>query len=312
MIFRFLQTVTPLEVDTEYIKHVNDSIQEAALQMIEQMKMDPKNFVNEMIHSFGVFALKLLSAIIIYLVGAWIIRRIKKRLKRVFEKRNADDALASFVSSLVSITLTLILIVITVSALGINTTSIAALLAAGGMAIGMALSGTVSNFAGGLMLMIFKPFKAGDFIEAQGHKGTVKEVTIVNTKIVTYDNRLIILPNGSLSNGNIDNYSSIGVRRAEFSINMEYGTDADKCMEAILSILKSDDRVLNAEIPNAADPYVVLYSLSDNYIVFTARVWVTYDNYWSVIYDMNKALYDGLPEKGFNFAHPHMNIIIKN
>ena len=106
MIFRFLQTVTPLEVDTEYIKHVNDSIQEAALQMIEQMKMDPKNFVNEMIHSFGVFALKLLSAIIIYLVGAWIIRRIKKRLKRVFEKRNADDALASFVSSLVSITLT--------------------------------------------------------------------------------------------------------------------------------------------------------------------------------------------------------------
>ena len=153
------------------------------------------------------FGLKVLAALAIYIIGAWLIKKITKMVSKGLEKKASDAALASFVKSLVSITLWVLLIIITVGALGINTTSLAALLAAGGMAIGMALSGTVQNFAGGIMLLVFKPIKAGDFIEAQGFTGTVSEINITSTKLVTLDNRVVFIPNGALSSGNINNFS---------------------------------------------------------------------------------------------------------
>ncbi len=305
----FLQTTT---VDPEAVVNVNDSIKAATSNLIAQVKDDPNTFLQDLLQSAIDFGLKLLAAIVIYLVGAWIIKRIKNGLGKVFAKRNTEGTLASFITSLVSITLTVLLIVITIGTLGINTTSLAALLAAGGMAIGMALSGTVSNFAGGLMLLVFKPFKAGDFICAQGYSGTVKEVTIVNTKMVTTDNRVIVIPNGTLSNGNIDNYSALSLRRVDIEVGVEYGTDADKCMELLRDIVKDDKRILDSKHRGAQDPFVALLSMNDSNVSFVVRVWVKSADYWPVKFELNKNIYDTLPKKGIDFAFPHMDVTIRS
>lgn len=304
----FLQTT----IDPNTIISVNDSIKAATSNLITQVKEDPNAFLQELLQSAINFGLKLLAAIIIYFVGAWIIRRVKKGLKKLFIKRQTEPTLATFVTSLVSITLTVLLIVITIGTLGINTTSLAALLAAGGMAIGMALSGTVSNFAGGLMILVFKPFKAGDFINAQGYSGTVKEVTIVNTKIITPDNREITIPNGALSNGNIDNYSAKPIRRLDIEIALAYDTDAEKCIASIQKILNADKRVLDSKTDGAADPIAVLSAMNDSTITFLARVWIQSTDYWPVKFDLNKALFTELPKQGFQFDYPHMNVTINN
>lgn len=305
-------TIPQTTVNPDEIINVNDSLKVVADTILEQVKNDPNAFLQDLMQKGIDFGMKLLAALAIYFIGAWIIRRIKKVLGRMFLKHGTEGTLSSFVTSLVTITLTVILIIITIGTLGINTTSIAALLAAGGMAIGMALSGTVSNFAGGLMLLIFKPFKAGDFICAQGYSGTVKEVTIVNTKIVTLDNRVIVIPNGALSNGNIDNYSSLPLRRVDFELNVAYGTDSEKCMKAILEIAGKDKRILTAKKEKgAADPFVALSAMNDSTITFTVRLWVKSTDYWPVKFDMNNAFYSQLPESGIQFAYPHMNVTIE-
>lgn len=305
-------TFLQVTVDPNTVIKVNDSIKAVTDDLINQVKEDPDTFLQNLMQSAIDFGLKLLAAIVIYIVGAWLIKRIKKWLGKLFIRRNTEPTLSSFITSLVSITLTVLLIVITIGTLGINTTSLAALLAAGGMAIGMALSGTVSNFAGGLMILVFKPFKAGDFINAQGYSGTVREVSIVNTKIVTPDNRVIIIPNGALSNGNIDNYSTQNIRRLDIELNMAYDTDADKCIAAILAILNSDPRVLDAGTEGASDPISVISSMNDSTVTFLARVWVNSADFWPVKFDLNKILFTELPKQGFTFEYPHMNISINS
>ena len=308
MFMVFLQTT----IDPATVINVNDSIKAVTTTLISQVKEDPNTFLHDLLQSAIDFGLKLVAAIAIYIIGAWLIKRVKIWLGKMFTKRKTEATLSTFITSLVSITLTVLLIVITIGTLGINTTSLAALLAAGGMAIGMALSGTVSNFAGGLMILVFKPFKAGDFISAQGFSGTVKEVSIVNTKIVTPDNRVIIIPNGALSNGNIDNYSAKSIRRLDIEIQLAYDTDADKCIASILDILKADERILDIKTKGAADPMAVLSAMNDSTITFLARVWVKSPDYWPVKFDLNKALFTELPKLGFHFEYPHMNVTINS
>jgi len=297
-------------VDPDKVINVNDTLKAVTSNLISQVKEDPNTFLQDLLQSAIDFGLKLLAAIAIYIVGAWLIKRVKNWMNKLFTKRNTEATLSTFISSLVSITLTVLLIIVTIGALGINTTSFAAILAAGGMAIGMALSGTVSNFAGGLMILVFKPFKAGDFICAQGFSGTVKEVSIVNTKITTPDNRVIIIPNGALSNGNIDNYSVKSIRRLDIELHMAYGTDADKCIEAILKILHADGRVLDTKTKGASDPMAVLSALNDSTVTFMARVWVKSSEFWPLKWDLNKALFTDLPKQGFMFEYPHMNVTL--
>jgi small conductance mechanosensitive channel len=297
-------------VDPDKVINVNDTLKAVTSNLISQVKEDPNTFLQDLLQSAIDFGLKLLAAIAIYIVGAWLIKRVKIWMNKLFTKRNTEATLSTFISSLVSITLTVLLIIVTIGALGINTTSFAAILAAGGMAIGMALSGTVSNFAGGLMILVFKPFKAGDFICAQGFSGTVKEVSIVNTKITTPDNRVIIIPNGALSNGNIDNYSVKSIRRLDIELHMAYGTDADKCIEAILKILHADGRVLDTKTKGASDPMAVLSALNDSTVTFMARVWVKSSEFWPLKWDLNKALFTELPKQGFLFEYPHMNVTL--
>jgi len=305
----FLQT-TPIDPGT--VINVNDSLKAVTSTIIDKVKEDPNSFVQDLLQSAINFGLKLLAAIAIYIVGAWLIKRVKKALGKMFTRRNTEATLATFVTSLVSITLTVLLIVIAIGTLGINTTSLAALLAAGGMAIGMALSGTVSNFAGGLMLLVFKPFKAGDFINAQGYSGTVKEVSIVNTKIVTTDNRVIVIPNGTLSNGNIDNYSAMPLRRVDLEVHVEYGTDADLCMNLLRSIITDDKRILDSKTNGAQDPFIALLSMNDSNISFITRSWVNAADYWPVKFELNKKIYELLPQKGIQFAYPQLNVTIKS
>lgn len=256
------------------------------------------------------FGLKVLAALAIYIIGAWLIKKITKMVSKGLEKKASDAALASFVKSLVSITLWVLLIIITVGALGINTTSLAALLAAGGMAIGMALSGTVQNFAGGIMLLVFKPIKAGDFIEAQGFTGTVSEINITSTKLVTLDNRVVFIPNGALSSGNINNFSVKDLRRVDINVSVAYGTDIEKAKATVLDIIKSNPKTLNAGTPGAANPFVALLTLGESTITLVTRTWVKAEDYWDVYFWINENLYTRLPESGIEFSYPQVTVNI--
>ncbi len=286
-------------------------MEESAQETLSYIVSTPLNeMLPELLNKALNFGLKVLAALIIYAIGAWLIKWIKKIMSGMFERKHTEKAVASFVSSLVSISLTVILILVVVSALGINTTSIAALLAAGGMAIGMALSGTVQNFAGGIMIMIFKPFKAGDFIVAQGYSGTVTNVSIVNTTLTTTDNRCVILPNGTLSSGSIDNYSQNPLRRIEWSVGVTYGTDAEDVKKALQSIINDDKRIRWVANGAPADPFYALNSLKDSSVEFIVRAWVQQSDYWDVYFQTNEKIYTELPKKGIVFPFPQMDVHI--
>lgn len=253
------------------------------------------------------FGLKVLAALIIYGIGAWLIRKVKGILSKIFERKGTDAAVASFTMSITSIALTLVLIIITIGVLGIDTTSFAALLAGGGMAIGLALNGTVQNFAGGIMLLIFKPFKSGDFIEAQGYSGTVSEVTITSTKLVTVDNRVIIIPNGALSNGTINNYSDQKIRRVDINVDVEYGSSSEEVKAILYSLIKDDTRILNEPAP----PFIALSALKESGVQFTLRLWVNSSDYWNVFFELTEKIYNELPKNDIKFPFPQLDINIK-
>ena len=308
-----------------------DSVKQATADIIRQIQTDPSTFWNELMRSAIDFGLRVLVALIIYVIGIYLIRWVKKLLDKAYAKRKTEKTLASFITSFVSISLTILLIVITVSTLGVDTTSLAALLAAGGMAIGMALSGTVQNFAGGIMLLAFKPFKAGDFIEAQGFSGSVVEVNITSTKILTTDNCVVVLPNGALSNGTIKNYTGRPLRRVEWLVSVGYGTDAEAFKQAVLDMLNANERILKADTNMAKlykeldiskyqlstvgykmkaipEPFVALKELNDSNITFVVRAWVRSTDYWDVYFGMEQLFYTELPKQGFKFAYPHVTV----
>ena len=302
-----------------------DSIHQITHTMLQQAVSDPQTFWSDMGQQAIHFGIKVLMALIIFALGYWMTRLVKKVLVGFFKRHHTERTIASFVISLVNIVLMTVLVIITISTLGIDTTSFAALLAAGGMAIGMALSGTVQNFAGGIMLLAFKPFKAGDFIEAQGYMGTVMSVSIVSTKILTTDNRVIILPNGTLFNGTINNFAAQPVRRVDIEVSVAYGSDPAKCIEALLSIIRSDSRILTSadkrpEIKSTSsvdtqhapipDPFVGLLKLNSNDITFVTRSWGLTENYWDVYFELQKRFYTELPQMGFQFAYPHCDVTI--
>ncbi len=299
-------------VSAEKLVEKADSTRMAWSRFKEMLAADPGTALQQLGRQALTFGLKVILALVLYFIGAWIIKRIKHAMERYFKRKQTDRAMASFISSFISITLTVLLIIVLVGTLGINTTSLAALLAAGGMALGMALSGTVQNFAGGLMLMIFKPFKAGDYIEAQGYAGVVTEVNIVGTHLTTIDNRRVVLPNGALSNGNIVNYSSFPLRRIDLPVSVAYGTDAAACKEKILDIVREDGRILDAETPGAADPFVAVQKLSDSSVQFIVRAWVKGSDFWPAQFDLNERIYTELPQAGFKFPFPQLDVHLHN
>ena len=289
-----------------------DSLRAETEQLVDKIATTPPSeLLSELGEKAIQFGLKVLAALLIYLIGAWVIRLVKRALTRGFAKKGSDATVSSFVNSIVSITLWVILVIIMVGTLGINTTSLAALLAAGGMAIGMALGGTVQNFAGGLMLLVFKPFKAGDFIEAQGYSGTVTSVNMVSTKLTTLDNKVIIIPNGALSNGNINNYSAQERRRVDIEISVSYGSDAEKVKSVIRSVVEGNPSVLGPS-EGAPEPFVRLLRLNSSSVDFVVRAWVPSSEYWNVYFYLTEALYKRLPEEGISFPFPQLDVHLRN
>ena len=287
------------------------TIQDELAAVAEKLTTTPVDvLIPELLDKAVSFGLKVLAALFIYTLGIWIIRKVKKIVRRIFERKETDPAIASFVLSILSIAMTIMLIITAVGALGVDTTSLAALLAGGGMAIGLALNGTVQNFAGGIMILIFRPFKAGDFIDAQGFTGTVTEVTITSTKLTTTDNRVIVIPNGVLSNGTINNYSHMPMRRLDLTVDVEYGTSSEKVCEMVMSLIKQDARILDAETSGKADPFVALSALKDSSIQFAIKVWVKTEDYWDVNFDLLKNIYEELPKNGIQFPYPKLDVNI--
>lgn len=245
----------------------------------------------------------LLGAIIIYIVGRFIIKQIGRLLSRILEKRKLEISVQTFLKSLVSILLNLILAFAIVSRLGVETTSFAALLASAGVAIGMALSGNLSNFAGGLIILVFKPFKVGDYIESPNASGTVREIQIFHTILVTVDNKVIYVPNGSLSSNAITNYNKQETRRAEWVFGVEYGEDFEKVREVLQRIIDADDRILKDSAP-----MIVLGALSASSVDIKVRVWTKSADYWNVYFDMNKIVYDTFNKEGIGFPFPQLTV----
>lgn len=247
----------------------------------------------------------LIIAIIIYFVGRFVIKMINKLLARVLDRRKVDLTIQTFLKSLVNILLTALLIIAVVNALGVDTTSFAALLASLGLAVGMAMSGNLQNLAGGVMLLLFRPFRVGDFISAQGESGIVKEIQILHTIILTVDNREVILPNGALSSGNMTNFSKEPDRRVDLSISVEYGSDVDKVKQVLLQTISKDERILK---DGGKEPFVAISALSQCSVDYTVRLWVKSENYWGVFFDMNENIYKTFNAEGIKFPFPQLTV----
>ena len=253
------------------------------------------------------FGPKLIGAIVALVIGLWLIGWALKLAKRGMTKANVDDSLKPFLISLIGGLLKVMLAISIMSMLGIAMTSFIAILAAAGLAVGMALSGTLQNFAGGVMILLFKPFKVGDFIEAQGYAGVVKEIQIFVTILTTGDNKTIIIPNGGLSNGAVINYSAQSTRRVDWVFGIGYGDDINKAKTILKGILESDARVLK-------DPavFIGLGAMADSSINLTVRVWVNAPDYWGVFFDTNEKVYNEFNAGGINIPFPQMDVHVHN
>ncbi|WP_287827711.1 mechanosensitive ion channel domain-containing protein [Bacteroides sp.] len=246
---------------------------------------------------------KIIIAILVLVVGKFLISLIKRLVRGFLNKRKVEPGVKSFLMSLVNILLLTLLIVSVVSTLGINTTSFAALIASAGVAIGMALSGNLQNFAGGVIVLLFKPFRVGDFIDCQGVSGTVREIQIFHTVITTPDNKEIFIPNGSLSSGVITNVNSQSTRRVQWVIGVEYGENYLEVEAAIRDILASDERILKSP-----EPFVALNELADSSVNFVVRGWVVTSDYWGVYFETNRKIYEEFNKRGIGFPFPQLTI----
>ena len=249
------------------------------------------------------YGLKLLGAIVVLIIGLWVIKKIIKVIRKNFEKREMDESLKPFLLSMISVLLKIMLMISVLTMVGIEMTSFIAILGAAGLAVGLALSGTLQNFAGGVMILIFKPFKVGDFIDAQGYTGSVSAIQIFITVLLTPDNKTVIIPNGPLSTGALVNFSAQENRRVDWSFGIAYGDDYDKASEWIMELMKADERVLKDP-----EPFVGLGELADSSVNITARAWVNATDYWGVYFDMHKKFYNGADQKGFSIPFPQLDV----
>lgn len=246
---------------------------------------------------------KLLIATAILIIGMWITKRLVRRINNVLTKREMDPSLKTFLTSLTSVGLKALIVVSAIGQLGIEMTSFVAILGAAGLAVGMAFSGTLSNFAGGVMLLVFKPFKVGDFVQVQGETGTVSEILIFNTILKTADNKVIILANGAVANGTITNFTKAENRRVDWSFGIAYGDDLKAAKELLAKFIAEDQRILK-------DPesFIGLGELADSSVNITVRAWTKTEDYWGVFFDMNERVYNEFEAAGLSIPFPQVDV----
>ena len=290
MKFLFAQTA----ISEEEILAADSIAAEKVTQTIDMLKgMTVEDAFSFILKSLTDFAWDIFIAILIFLVGRWIIRYIDKILNKVFVRKEVEISLAGFIRSFVKGALYVVLVITLVKKVGVDTSSFVALLASAGVAIGMALSGTFQNFAGGILIMLLRPFKVGDYILTQGFEGTVKEIRLFNTLMSTTDNKQITIPNSNIINNVINNSSAETRRRIDLNVTISYGDDYDVARAALLDIVNADSRI--EQDPNP--PYIALSSLGDSAVNVLVRVWVPSTEYWSVYHGLNEKIYKQLPEK---------------
>jgi small conductance mechanosensitive channel len=253
-------------------------------------------------------AKNIVLAIIIYFTGKFVIGKVLSIVRRIMQRRKVEPSLYSFLNSLLNIALYFVLVIAIVSVLGIETSSLVALFASAGVAVGMALSGTLQNFAGGVMILIFRPYRVGDFIEAQGYSGTVREIQIFSTVMTTADNQTIIIPNGGLSTGTIKNSTKATRRRVDIDVEVAYGTRPDDVRRVLAAICQSEPRLLQGTENTAAMP---MTSMSASSIVFSLRVWVKPENYWPVKFDLTERIYNDLTAAGIEIPYQQIDVHMK-
>lgn len=252
----------------------------------------------------AVYGPKVLLALLTLIIGFWIIKWISKVFLKVMNKREVDASLKSFLKSMVSILLKIMLVISVAGMVGIETTSFIAVLGAAGLAVGLALSGTLQNFAGGIMILLFKPFKVGDFIDAQGYMGSVREIQIFNTIMKTPDNKTIIIPNGQLANGAMVNFSTEEKRRVDMTFGISYDDDIDKARSIIDGLIKVDSRVLN----DPAEPFIAVSELGDSSVNFAVRVWANASDYWGIFFDMQEKVKKAFDKEGISIPYPQTDV----
>jgi small conductance mechanosensitive channel len=296
------------------VTEVSETIQDTSSlnQMkegIKQLATTPvSDWLPDLVKTYVVpLGLKLLAAVIVLVLGRWVIKMIKKWMANGLMSRHGDATLHSFLSNLVSVVLYFFLIMAIVGILGINTSSLVALLASAGLAVGMSLGGTLQNFAGGVLIIMFRPFKVGDFIAAQGMEGIVSEIQIFNTHLLTTDNKEVILPNGALATGVMTNYSKQETRRVDWLFSIAYGDDYDKAKRVLRGLCDEDSRILKTP-----EPFVQLSKLNESSVDITVRAWVNSADYWAVFFSMNEKVYKTFAAEGLNIPFPQMDVHMKS
>jgi small conductance mechanosensitive channel len=266
---------------------------------MENMSLE---MTTEMLITYGP---NILFAILTLIVGLWIVNIISRGFRRMLEKSETDPALITFSASLVSILLKIMVWITALGVLGVEMTSFIAVLAAAGLAIGLALSGTLQNFAGGVMILLFKPFKVGHFIDAQGYTGTVKEIQIFVTILNTPDNKVVIIPNGPLATGSLTNFSMMPTRRVDWTFGIAYGDDVDKAAKVLKELMNADERILKDP-----EPFVAVKELGDSSVDFTVRAWVNAADFWGVFFSMNERVYKTFDKEGLTIPFPQRDVHI--
>lgn len=271
--------------------------------MEEIQNIDIQKYLDQLIEMAISYGPNLILALVTFIIGSWVISGIIKGLGNTMQKREMDPSLTPFFKSLLNITLRIMLIISVLSMVGIEMTSFVAILGAAGLAIGLSMQGTLQNFAGGVMILLFKPFKVGQFIDGGGYMGTVKEIRIFNTIMTTPDNKRIIIPNGSLAGSSLTNFSAEETRRVDWTFGIAYGDDYDKAKALLLSWIEADPRALKDP-----EPFIALSALADSSVNIVVRVWVNPADYWGLFFDMNEKVYKEFGDHGLNIPFPQMDV----
>lgn len=311
--FLFAQEkISLLAPEQEAVKSTLDSLKTAKAEALAEKVQNLSNMSADQIISLLLeeavkIGMKVLAAIAIYVIGAWVIKKIKRIIRKIMERRNIDPSITSFTLSFTTIALTLMLILMTVDALGINTNSIVALLAGSGLAIGMAFSGSLQNFAGGIMILVFKPFRVGDYVEFQNCTGTISSIEMTSTFIISDNGETIVLPNGTIFNGMLINHSKLCKKRVVWNISVAYGSNIELVRATALALLESNPDVLKEENP----PTVVISNLGDSAVIVSIRCWVEHTNYWKTLYWGYEEIYKSFNAAGIQFPYPQLDVHMK-
>jgi len=252
------------------------------------------------------YGLKIIAALATLIIGLYIVSIIKSVVIKMMDRANVDPSLRTFLSSMIAVLLKVLVYITALGVMGVEMTSFIAILGAAGLAVGLALSGTLQNFAGGVMILLFKPYKVGDVIEAQGYVGAVKEIQIFTTILTTPDNKTVLIPNGPLATGSMINFSTQPTRRVDWVFGIGYGDDLDKAYTVLKRLIDADDKILKDP-----EPFMALHALADSSVNIVVRVWVNAPDYWAVFFKMNEQVYKTFAKEGLSIPFPQMDVHVQ-